>query len=266
MRDPRAPHGDDIRTAPPLMPGVVHLWVLHAELPGVVEGLGCEGALGTEETARAAAYRRPRDRQTYIAAHLALRSLLSAYTGIAPDRLDLGRAPCPRCRGRHGPPVLRSVPAHAPHFSLSHSHGLAVVALAASPVGVDVQRAVREESALRCLGALHPYERQQLTELNGHQLTLGFGELWVRKEAYLKGIGTGLCRGVAADFLGAPTPAAPPRPEGWSVHNVPLPHAGHLAATALRSTAPHRTVIHPEAARTHRPTRPAPRTPEGTRT
>ncbi|MFE8911814.1 4'-phosphopantetheinyl transferase family protein [Streptomyces globisporus] len=260
------PCADDVRTAPPLMPGVVRLWVLHAEMPGVVGGLGGEGALGTEETARAAAYRRTRDRRTYIAAHLALRSLLSTYTGIAMDRLDLGRARCPRCRGRHGPPVLRSAPAHAPYFSLSHSNGLAAVALASSPVGVDVQRAVREESALRCLGALHPYERRQLTQLSGRQLGLAFGELWTRKEAYLKGIGTGLCRGVAADFLGAPTPAAPPRPEGWSVHNVPLPHAGHLAATALRSAAPHRTVIHREAARTHRPTRPAPCTPEGTRT
>ena len=54
--------------------------------------------------------------------------------------------------------------------------------------------------------------------------------MWTRKEAYLKGIGTGLARGVAADYLGATGLA--PLPAGWSVLDVPVPD-GHAAAAAV---------------------------------
>ncbi|MBT2507441.1 4'-phosphopantetheinyl transferase superfamily protein [Streptomyces sp. ISL-98] len=230
LTDPAAPRA--------MRPGEAHVWALRVPPDDDGPLPLATRELGPVETRRAAAFRRPRDRLTYTAAHIALRRLLSAYTGIPPGRLRLGRAPCPRCAGEHGPPVLSGT---GPHFSLSHSHGLAVVGLAGTPLGVDVQRLPTVASAQVCLPALHPAERREMAALPGEQLPAAFGELWVRKEAYLKGLGTGLCRRAAADYLGAGGPGAPGRPEGWSVRNLPV-EDGHVAATAVRADAPHRTV------------------------
>ncbi|MGW1790645.1 4'-phosphopantetheinyl transferase family protein [Streptomyces tubercidicus] len=219
--------------------GEVHVWALR--VPPDDDGTLplATRDLDAVETRQAAAFRRPRDRLTYLAAHVALRRLLSAYTGIRPGRLRLGRAPCPRCAGEHGPPVLSGTT--GPHFSLSHSHGMAVVGLAGAPLGVDVQRLPTVASAQACLPALHPAEHREMAALPEGRLPAVFGELWVRKEAYLKGLGTGLCRGAATDYLGAGGPGTPGRPEGWSIRNLRVGD-GHVAATALRADAPHRTV------------------------
>lgn len=220
--------------------GEAHLWVLRAPPDDAGPAPLATHELGPAETRRASAFRRPRDRLTYTAAHIALRRLLSVYTGIRPERLRLDRAPCPHCAGGHGPPVLTGT-AGPPHFSLSHSHGLVAVGVAGAPVGVDVQRLPTAESARACLPRLHPAERRELETLPQPQLPAAFGELWARKEAYLKGLGIGLCRGADTHYLGLGGPGAPDRPAGWSVRGLPV-RDGYATAVALRADTPHRTV------------------------
>lgn len=151
--------------------------------------------LDAYERGRADSYRRPDDRQMYAAAHVGLRRVLAGYTGIEPSRLNLAGERYNGNGERHGRPVVLGVPGGAPQFSLSHSHGLAIVVVAESRVGADVQRLPSPQTAEACLPALHPAEREELEKIPEHERTMAFGRLWTRKEAYLKGLGTGLTRG-----------------------------------------------------------------------
>ncbi|MFJ8660960.1 4'-phosphopantetheinyl transferase family protein [Streptomyces sp. NPDC093795] len=205
----------------------LHLWTLR---PPPADSAAARalatGELDHAERRRADAYVRPGDRVQYLAAHLALRRVLAPYTGVPAWRLRFGREAA-------GRPVLLGVP-RAPSFSLSHSHGLVLLGVARRPVGVDVQRVPPYATAELCRGALHPAEREELAALPEPRLAEAFARLWTRKEAYLKGLGTGLARGLAADYLGESGRDGARRPAGWVVLDL----AGgpdHAAAAALRT-------------------------------
>ncbi|MEU8779221.1 4'-phosphopantetheinyl transferase superfamily protein [Streptomyces sp. NPDC048606] len=223
------------RAHPTPRDGAVDVWELRPSDRD--DALDDTRALDATERARAARFVDPRHRARYVAAHIALRRVLSAYADLPAAALTFGRAPCPGCGGPHGRPVLTGVDG-APHFSLSHSRGLAVVAVAGAPVGVDVQHVPPAGTVAHCAPALHPGERDELAAVPDPGRAEAFARLWARKEAYLKGIGTGLARGTAADYLGADPAGHPP---GWHIHD--LPGLGAPTALALRSTTPPRPTV-----------------------
>ncbi|RKE19888.1 4'-phosphopantetheinyl transferase superfamily protein [Streptomyces sp. TLI_171] len=186
--------------------------------------------LNAYERHRAESYRRTDDRQMYLAAHVGLRRVLAVYTGIDPEHLRLGGERYDGNGARQGRPRVLGVPG-APQFSLSHSHGLALVVVSEDRVGADVQRLPSPQTVAAVLPSLHPAEQIELESLPPAEQPAAFGRLWVRKEAYLKGLGTGLARGADADYLGEAGLAA--RPAGWVVGNLPL-CLSHVAAVALR--------------------------------
>ncbi|AJF70029.1 hypothetical protein SVTN_28640 [Streptomyces vietnamensis] len=204
----------------------LHTWILRVPAADEPGPTSLPPELDEAEADRAGSFVRPLDRQRYVAAHLALRRLLARYTGIPPGRIRLGRSGGPR-----GKPLLLDAPVPL-HFSLSHSHGLIAIAVAGRPVGVDVQALPSPERVEACLPALHPAEREELAGLPTAERLVEFGRLWTRKEAFLKGLGTGLARPPAADYLGRR--ATPEGPEGWIVRDLPT-HPGYAAATALRT-------------------------------
>ncbi|MEU5893111.1 4'-phosphopantetheinyl transferase superfamily protein [Streptomyces sp. NPDC047461] len=225
-----------LRTVPRLSvdPQQIHLWVIGTEWAGEHPEHMVTSELDDRERERAAAFVRPLDRLTYLMAHIALRRLLSAYTGIPPAELPLGRDTCPCCGGPHGRPVLHGT---GLHFSLSHSHGIALISIADAPLGVDVQRVPTLETVELCLPELHPAEQRELRALPDAEQPLAFGRLWTRKEAYFKGLGTGLGRELNSDYLGERTdPDAPARPRGWRIENMPSCPA-HVAAVAIAAPA-----------------------------
>lgn len=212
----------------------IHLWVIGTEWAGDHPEHMVTSELDDRERERAAAFVRPLDRLTYLMAHIALRRLLTAYTGIPPAELPLGRDTCPCCGGPHGRPVLHGT---GLHFSLSHSHGIALISIADAPLGVDVQRVPTQETVELCLPELHAAEQQELRALPDAEQPLAFGRLWTRKEAYFKGLGTGLGRELNSDYLGERTdPNAPARPRGWHIENMPSCPA-HVAAVAIAAPA-----------------------------
>ncbi|QHA09386.1 4'-phosphopantetheinyl transferase superfamily protein [Streptomyces broussonetiae] len=185
--------------------------------------------LDAEERARAGAFRRPGDRDAYAVAHATLRSLLSPLLGVRAGALPLMREPCAGCGGPHGRPALRG---SAVHFSLSHSGDLVLVALAPAPVGIDVEGLATAQAVLGAQSALHPAEAQELARLPAHERSASFTRAWVRKEAYLKGLGTGLVRDPALDYVGTGPAPADPAP-AWTLRDVLVP-SGYAAAVALR--------------------------------
>jgi 4'-phosphopantetheinyl transferase len=189
--------------------------------------------LDARERRRARAFARTADRARYVTAHTELRRLLAVRLGIAPRQVTLALEPCPVCGARHGRPA---VAAGTPHFSLAYSGDLCLIALADIPVGVDMERVPPPDAAAGLARDLHPWERAELAALPEEERPLAFTRAWVRKEAYLKGLGTGLARGLSTDYLG--TGAAPPEgPSGWTITDIAMDIAmdsGLSAAIALR--------------------------------
>ncbi|MBU7598769.1 4'-phosphopantetheinyl transferase superfamily protein [Streptomyces sp. P38-E01] len=207
------------------------LWLVDAARHSAVLDRRTAAVLDEEERARAAAFRVAGARTLYQGAHIGLRLVLGSCLGVAPEELRFTREQCPCCDKQHGRPALVGA---AVHFSLSHSGTLALIALAASPVGVDVERGPRSGSVDDLAGSLHPRETAELMALPHPERVAAFGRVWARKEAYLKGIGTGLGRELNLDYVGSgPVPA--PGPDGWRLADVAV--EGYAAAVATAPSA-----------------------------
>lgn len=185
--------------------------------------------LSGDEAERAAGFLRAADRERYTVAHVMLRLLLAAYLGGDPASLQLFAEACPLCGGPHGRPAVAGEPRL--HFSLSHGGAFALAAFASEPVGVDVEP-VPEDAAVRdLLGCLDAAERREFDALPPRERRSAFARAWVRKEARLKALGTGLALDPASVHAGlGPGP-------GPGVADVAMPH-GHAAAVAFTGRRP----------------------------
>lgn len=213
--------------------GALDLWLMRSPHPDRAHLLD-RSELDAAERRRADSFIRPADGLLYATVHVALRRLLGRYLDTAPKDVRFTREPCPGCGERHGRPAL-DLPAPPLHFSLSHSSTVAFIGVATTPLGVDVERLPGAETIDVCVGALHLDEQRELAGCAaGAERAAAFGRIWTRKEAYLKGIGTGLSRSPAQDYLGA---RAERHPAGWTVLDVPC-GATHAAAVAVRGGVP----------------------------
>jgi 4'-phosphopantetheinyl transferase len=170
-------------------PREVHVW--RAELRQAVHVIdGLRATLDAEELSRANRFVFERHRLRYVAAHGMLRHLLSAYVGIAPDRIELNRA-------RYGKPYLLGDgdgARGALRFNLAHSSDLMLVAIGVRrELGVDLEFIGRRRDVAGI--ARHffsPNEVTTLTALPADERLAAFYRCWTRKEAYIKACGRGL--------------------------------------------------------------------------
>jgi phosphopantetheinyl transferase len=135
----------------------VHVWRGDLDEP---HWPGAEG-LPAEERARAESLLRDLSRRRWVASRRLLREVLGRYLRRPPGEIQLES-------GEHGKPRL-ATPEHGLTFNLSHSEGLALLAVARDrEVGVDVERIVADR---------HPRD---------------FYVDWTRREARVKCLGIGL--------------------------------------------------------------------------
>jgi 4'-phosphopantetheinyl transferase len=175
-------------------------------------------SLPAAERERAARLRRPRDRARWIAARGALRRVLGHYLGQDPARIELGL-------GDHGKPALAD-PLAALRFNLSHSGGIALVAVTPDcEVGIDVEerREGRDFARLAEIG-LDAASQDAVRGAAPEHRAVAFYAAWVRREAVVKCVGTG---------LGMPLPETPP----VSVCDLEV-GTGHAAALAIAGARP----------------------------
>lgn len=183
--------------------------------------------LSGEEWARMSTLACHSDRRLYLAAHLSLRAILARRLSATPGELVFERSPCPRCRAHTGRPILVSPSRRvATHFSLSHDGQRVAIMVGDAEVGIDIQRIPRRvEGGLMDL--LHPAEQLEIVEGPVELRSLRFAQVWSRKEAYLKAIGTGLAHGVGSAFCGHSRFGD--TPDGWDVRDLPTAE-GYVAA------------------------------------
>ncbi|MGP3982860.1 4'-phosphopantetheinyl transferase family protein [Streptomyces sp. KR80] len=209
---------------------MLSLWLVNALNQGEGAARLAPRVLEPTEQQRAAAFGRLEDRRRYVVAHVAVRVLLGARLGVTAEAVQLVREPCPSCGAPHGKPAVHGGDAH---FSISRSGDVVLIGIADVPVGVDIEQVPRSDVVAELSSFLHRKEAAELAAEPDHTKAVAFARTWARKEAYLKGIGTGLSRDLARDYLGAgPRPGT--GPQGWALGDVAVPE-GHAGAFALRT-------------------------------
>jgi 4'-phosphopantetheinyl transferase len=168
-------------------PEEIHVWRTELEQPAArLEQ--CFAVLNPAEQARSRRFHFRRDQEHFTAARGMLRILLGRYLDVPPQQLDF-------CTNAFGKPSLAAPFAAGDlRFNVSHSHGLALIAVAAGrEVGVDVEwmRAdlVSEEMIAQSFSKA---EAEAIRALAPEWKVQAFFNCWTRKEAFIKAVGEGL--------------------------------------------------------------------------
>ena len=193
--------------------------------------------LDAVERKRAEAFRFARDQEVFSATRAALRRLLGEGLGIAPEVVQFEVGPA-------GKPALAGG-AKGLHFNVSHSGEVALVALARSEVGVDVERCRPEVEFLNLARRFFAkVEQEAIAAVEGEARREAFYRCWARKEACVKAVGLGLQVELDRFVVPtnedlAPTSVRLPWAEAGEVTLFPLPPiAGYASALGARGAAP----------------------------
>lgn len=165
--------------------GEVHVWrcALDDILPSVESRGAC---LSSDERTRSAQFIAPLERRRYVVSRIVLRHVLAGYHGTA-------AADIPLAREAGGRPFVQG--ADRLFFSLSHSAGTALIAVADVRVGVDVERVRTVTRAAEIAGRImHPETVALLQSLPQSQFESAFLDAWTQREAHVKAVGGGLFR------------------------------------------------------------------------
>jgi 4'-phosphopantetheinyl transferase len=145
---------------------------------------GLAACLSAEERQRADRFRRPVERRRFLAARGWLRRLLASQLRCGPSEI-------PIVADDGGKPALAGSQLS---FSSSRTAGVALYATSwRMEVGVDVEaiQAIADTDGM-VARYLSPAEQRDLASLPPARRHAAFFQCWTRKEAYVKGIGTGL--------------------------------------------------------------------------
>ncbi|QEG29148.1 4'-phosphopantetheinyl transferase psf-1 [Gemmata obscuriglobus] len=157
--------------------------------------------LTSEEQVRAQRYRIAKAREQFVIGRGLLRGLLGAYLGTRPDAVELTYLPSRK-------PMLCDATCGL-HFNVTHTDGIAVLAVARRRVGVDVEivRPMRDADGL--VGRyFSPAECAAYRALPEDAKQAGFFRGWTTKEAVIKAAGATVA--CLADFDVELNPSHPP--------------------------------------------------------
>src|SRR5436309_2198147 len=219
----------------------VHSWCASLDVPPETSAR-LYATLTPDERTRSARFRFERDQQRFIVARGVLRDLVGRYLQTQPSHIRF-------VYNAFGKPDLSPEFGNRLKFNLSHSAGLALIAIATdSSVGVDVEY-IRAQSdyadiARRFFSAA---EVDYLMALPSHLYAEAFFSCWVKKEAYLKACGEGLATPLNSFSVPLTTDAAhtpvdlyvaPPDivpAKRWSLYTL-RPAPGYAGALAIEGT------------------------------
>lgn len=194
--------------------------------------------LSADERDRAERFRFAVHRQRFIVGRGTLRAVLARYLDLdAPRTIRFQYGP-------QGKPALVP-PHHDLRFNVSHTENWALIAVTAGrDIGIDLEK-IRPLDEMESIAArvFAPAERDAWLALPPAERAHAFFRCWSRKEAYVKGEGTGLSHPLESFAVslapGAPAQVLQPAPwasGNWSLCDLPVP-AGFSAALATDGPA-----------------------------
>jgi 4'-phosphopantetheinyl transferase len=165
----------------------VHVWRVALDDPrSDYREASC--VLSSDERDRAERYHFEKDRLGFALCRSALRTILGGLVGEEPSRLSFEY-------GASGKPALATPWRQQRHeFNVSHSHGLALIAVSCGRcLGVDVEQVRHLDDCNEIVGRFFSErEREDFARVAEHAKSEAFFRGWVRKEAVLKAKGTGM--------------------------------------------------------------------------
>jgi 4'-phosphopantetheinyl transferase len=226
---------------PPLTNDEVHVWRFALDLEEELL-LRLRETLSEEEQRRADRFHFEKDRRHFLAGRGGLRHLLGVYLECRPHevRFAYGNSGKPRLMHENSIADLR--------FNLTHSHGLALLAVTRGrEVGVDVERVrdMERDGELLAERFFSESETASLRSLPARHRLEAFFHCWTRKEAYIKAKGQGLSLPLEQfDVSLQPNePAAllatrhdPPDARRWSMFHL-APAEGYVGALVVEGHA-----------------------------
>jgi 4'-phosphopantetheinyl transferase len=223
-------------------PVQVDVWFWPLDVSGE-ETERLSGLLTPEESARAARFFRPSDRNRWTVSRGRTRELLASVMGIAPATIAFGKE-------TNGRPFIGGPFARIPSFNVSHSDGLGALAVCFDArVGLDVE-AIRPISDAEIERALSPNERAELRRADPSEQLETFFRFWVLKESFMKGTGQGFTLPLH-DFdieLNGPRLARlacdPAEPAHWRFAEAPLASTMRGAVTVRTDGRPMHVAWH----------------------
>jgi 4'-phosphopantetheinyl transferase len=219
---------------PPLMTDAVHVWRIALEVGNPLLTRLRE-ILTDDERRRAARFHFEKDRHHFTAARGTMRILLAGYLARPPEEVRFAYS-------NYGKPRLADE--SNLRFNLTHSHGLALLAVTRGrEIGVDVERLREMERDGEQLAErfFSPREAAVLRSLPTRLRREAFFHCWTRKEAYIKAHGMGLSLPLDQFevSLHPDEPAAllatqhdPPEVQRWSLRSL-FPGEGYVATVAV---------------------------------
>lgn len=172
-----------------LLEGEIHLWFAFPDDTGGPHAPAPEHPLLDKgEQIRMARHRLPAGRRLFGASHTLVRTTLSQYSEIPPEKWRF-------VKNSHGKPAIDPALDPSPlSFSLSHTRGAAVVAVTrGADVGADIERTDRNVHAARLSSRFFsPEEAAALHGMPPDRLRDHFFLYWTLKESYAKARGVGL--------------------------------------------------------------------------
>ena len=218
----------------------VHTWCTSLDVPPEASAR-LYATLSPDERTRSARFRFERDQQRFIVARGVLRDLLGRYLQTQPGQIRF-------VYNAFGKPDLSPDLANRLKFNLSHSAGLALIAIAtASNVGVDLEY-IRAQSDHADIARwfFSAAECDYLVAVPRHLHAGTFFSCWTKKEAYLKACGEGLA--IPLNSFSVPLTADPAHTvdlyvasrdiapaKRWSLYTL-RPAPGYAGALAIEGT------------------------------
>lgn len=169
-----------------------HLWRVQTPLPDTFYSQ-LKSVLSLEEQKRAAAFLQEKERILFISSRGVLRFLLGQYLERAPHELLFSY-------GAHGKPFIAE---SSISFNVSHTGSYILLLFAKRhAVGVDIEQIKTGLPFDRIMNRyFSEQERLAIKAFPQDEQLKAFFQLWTRKEAYLKALGTGLSHPIPSTDL-----------------------------------------------------------------
>ncbi len=221
-----------------LGPAEVQVWRAPLSEQGTVTKRG-RNLLSFDELRRADRFHSEQDRTRFVAAHSAMRQILSQYLPVSPESVvfDYGANGKPRLAEQFAKTGIK--------FNLAHSHELALVGISRDiDLGVDVEfinmSLAIDEMSPQVFSA---NELVTFRAIPVAQQVQYFFSWWSRKEAYVKALGVGLSMRLdqveivfdLSSRVGYARPKGSPVSQIWSVYDIDMGD-GYKAALVIEGT------------------------------